>query len=310
MARVARGELLLIGVEEFEVLLEDEDVFGAVVARERGDDLGLGGVTPIVAMRGRGGAGRAWPATMSRRMRSPVTPVMSLTTSGSWTFIWTNAFCMRWTWRRDTLDQRGAVAQIGAQGDDRVGGAEAAAQQPEDVQVPEPFAVGDIALAAGDVLDVARVDEDHLEAARLEDLEDRDPVDAGGFHRHVGDATRGQPVRQPMEIAGEGRKRLDRGGIAIGGHGDEVFGRPAIDPGGVRMDAGQGVGRWSRRAADDGRSRFMGGSFTLRAASGNRDADEWHSPKRDHAAQTACHQRRTHPADGSRPIQAIVPTPL
>ena len=28
---------------------------------------------------------------------SPVTPVISLTTSGSWTFICTSAFCIRWT---------------------------------------------------------------------------------------------------------------------------------------------------------------------------------------------------------------------
>ena len=93
---IARGELLLIRVEEFEVLLEDEDVFGAVVAGEGGDDLGLGRATPIVAMRARW-CGSRWPATMSRRMRRPVTPVMSLTTSGSCTFIWTSAFCIRWT---------------------------------------------------------------------------------------------------------------------------------------------------------------------------------------------------------------------
>ena len=93
---IARGELLLIDVEEFEVLLQHEDVFGAVVAGERGDDLGLGRAAAIIAMRA-SCCGSRWPATMSRRMRRPVTPVMSLTTSGSWRFIWTNAFCMRWT---------------------------------------------------------------------------------------------------------------------------------------------------------------------------------------------------------------------
>ncbi|MCK7517043.1 MAG: hypothetical protein MZV64_04630 [Ignavibacteriales bacterium] len=35
---------------------------------------------------------------MARRMRSPVVPAMSLTTRGSRRFIWTRAFCMRWTW--------------------------------------------------------------------------------------------------------------------------------------------------------------------------------------------------------------------
>lgn len=39
---IARGELLLIDVEEFEILLEHEDVFGAVVTGEGRDDLGFG----------------------------------------------------------------------------------------------------------------------------------------------------------------------------------------------------------------------------------------------------------------------------
>ena len=138
---------------------------------------------------------------MSRRMRRPVTPVMSLTTSGSCTFIWTNAFCMRCTRAPALSISVVAMPEIAAQGDDAVGGAEAPAQQPEDVQVAEPFAVGDITLAAGEILDVPRVDEDHLEAARVEDLEDRNPIDAGGFHRHVRDAAGRQPVGEPVEIA-------------------------------------------------------------------------------------------------------------
>ena len=49
---IARGELSLIDVEEFEVLLEHEDVFGPVVTGEGRDDLGFGGATAIVPMRG------------------------------------------------------------------------------------------------------------------------------------------------------------------------------------------------------------------------------------------------------------------
>ena len=49
---ITRGKLLLIGIEEFEILLEHEHVFGAVVPAQGGDDLGLGRVTPEVAMLG------------------------------------------------------------------------------------------------------------------------------------------------------------------------------------------------------------------------------------------------------------------
>ena len=49
---IARRELPLIEIEEFEVLLEGEEVFGPIVTGQGGDDLGLGRVTPIVPMVG------------------------------------------------------------------------------------------------------------------------------------------------------------------------------------------------------------------------------------------------------------------
>jgi hypothetical protein len=47
------------------------------------------------------------------------------------------------------------------------------------VELLDPLAIEDVRLAAGDVLDVAGVDEKDLEAALFEDIIDRDPVDAG-----------------------------------------------------------------------------------------------------------------------------------
>jgi hypothetical protein len=43
----------------------------------------------------------------------------------------------------------------------------------------------------------------HLELAGFQDLEQRNPVDAGGLHRHCFDPAAVEPVRQPMEIFGE-----------------------------------------------------------------------------------------------------------
>ena len=138
------------------------------------------------------------------------------------------------------------MPSIPAQRDDAVGGAKAPPQQTEDVEVADPFAVGDITLSAGEVLHVPSVDEDHLEAARVEDLKDRDPVDAGGFHRHVCHATRGEPVGEAVQIGREGRKRSHRGRITVRWYGDEMFRRPTIDPGGVRMETLEGMGRRAR----------------------------------------------------------------
>ena len=46
---VTRGDLLLPVIERLQVLAQDEDVLGTVITREGRDDLGLGGVAPIVA---------------------------------------------------------------------------------------------------------------------------------------------------------------------------------------------------------------------------------------------------------------------
>jgi hypothetical protein len=51
---------------------------------------------------------------------------------------------------------------------------------------------------------VARVDEDDVEAARLEDLVEGDPVDPDGFQRHGGDAAAREPVGEAMELRREG----------------------------------------------------------------------------------------------------------
>ena len=132
------------------------------------------------------------------------------------------------------------------------------------MQVPEPLAVRDIALPARDVLDVARVDEDHLEAARVEDLEDGNPVDAGRFHRHVRDAARRQPVGEAVEIAGEGRERLHRVGVAIGGTATKCSADPQSMPAACGWSRSRawgdvtGLGRRTTALAFHGRLLYTG----------------------------------------------------
>jgi hypothetical protein len=48
--RVTGLDLKAKGVKEFEVLLESEEVFGAIVPGECGGDLSLGGLTTVVTM--------------------------------------------------------------------------------------------------------------------------------------------------------------------------------------------------------------------------------------------------------------------
>ena len=88
---ITRFDLPLTGVEEFEVLLQHEKMFRAVVSRQRRDDLRLRRAAAMIPVL-RELCGSRWPATMSRMMRSPVRPVISLTTNGSCRFIWHQRF--------------------------------------------------------------------------------------------------------------------------------------------------------------------------------------------------------------------------
>lgn len=62
----------------------------------------------------------------------------------------------------------------------------------------DPLAVESVGLAAGDVLDVTRVDQVNLETSFFEDFVDGNPVDAGGLHGHGVDAASVEPVGQSM----------------------------------------------------------------------------------------------------------------
>ena len=138
---------------------------------------------------------------------------------------------------RRALHQGLAVPQIGAQRRDGRGGSEAAAQQPDAMELLDPLAVDDVGLPARDILDVTSVHEHHVDAPCLENLVEGDPVDAGGFHGNGGHAASGEPVGQAMEIGRERLERAHRGRVPVGGDGDIMRVGAAIDAGGIRVQA-------------------------------------------------------------------------
>ena len=105
---------------------------------------------------------------------------------------------------RSLFDQRHTLAQIGAQCDDRGSRTEARAQEAHAVEFLQPFAIGNVALAPTDVVDVAGVDQDHFEAAFFQNFIQWNPVDPGRFHRDRLDPTLRKPIRQVVELGSEG----------------------------------------------------------------------------------------------------------
>jgi hypothetical protein len=77
--------------------------------------------------------------------------------------------------------------QIIAQCGDPALWTKAGSQQSMLAQTLQPMCVGDIGLAAGHMLHIAGIHEHHGKAELLKDLEDGNPVNAGGFHGNCAD---------------------------------------------------------------------------------------------------------------------------
>ena len=74
------------------------------------------------------------------------------------------------------------------------------------MQPLQPLAILHVGLAPRHAAQVAGVDQQHLQAIRLEELIDRHPVDMRALHRHRLDPVLQQPLRQGVQVPGRGRE--------------------------------------------------------------------------------------------------------
>ena len=84
---------------------------------------------------------------------------------------------------------------------------------------------------------IARVNQDHLEAAFFEDFVERNPIYPGRFHRHGPDSALGKPVGQANKLGGECAELAYWFGVALERDRHEVTSLAAVNPGCVRLDA-------------------------------------------------------------------------
>jgi hypothetical protein len=81
-----------------------------------------------------------------------------------------------------------------------------------------------------------------MEAARLEQLIQRDPVHAGGLHGHGVDAAGIEPIGQTMQIDSEAGELAHGFVITVRRHGHIVRGSADVDAGGIGVGDRQGRG--------------------------------------------------------------------
>jgi hypothetical protein len=86
------------------------------------------------------------------------------------------------------------------------------------------------------MLEVPTVDQVNFEAARFEQIEDRNPIHASGFHGDRVDATGHQPIRQGLQIDREGAKDADIFGGTVRRDAGPDFTGSDVQTGGVRMN--------------------------------------------------------------------------
>jgi hypothetical protein len=136
-----------------------------------------------------------------------------------------------------------AVAQIAAQHAYLVSGTESPGEQPIGVQALQPLAVEPIGFRAPrDTLGLAGIDEEDLQAAGLEQFEQGNPVDTGGFHGDSGDPTVEEPVSQGVEIGSEGAETTHGLGVASRRHGDPGLGFADVNANGMGVADLEGFG--------------------------------------------------------------------
>lgn len=135
--------------------------------------------------------------------------------------------------RGTVADKHIALAGNSAEASDLFCWTEGSGEQAVAVKLLEPLAIEDVGLFAGDVFHVAGIDEADFNASMLEDIIQRYPVDAGGFHGHTGDATGQEPVGKIVKVTGESRESSDRFAVAVGWHSSIDFCGSDVDAGSV-----------------------------------------------------------------------------
>ena len=138
-----------------------------------------------------------------------------------------------------TTEEPVAMTEDRADGTNGFGRAKAGAQETDGMEILEPLAILDVRFTAGQIFAMPGVDQTDFQPGRFEDLEEGDPVNAGGFHGDGGDAGGFEPVAELEQGIGEGLEGTNGVGIRTGGNGDPDFASPDINAGGVGVKGGE-----------------------------------------------------------------------
>src|SRR5208283_2114380 len=182
------------------------------------------------------------------------------------------------------LDMTGGVAHlhlplppVGTQGEYGIRRPKRGTQETVGMQALDPLCVQYVRLRArAATRKLPRFDQVDLEALRLKKLEQRDPVDTGGFQSDRLDAALLQPRDDLLKIGGVGAELADWVGVTVGGDADHMHVGMHIDSGRVRVDDMER----RRRGGDGDGKRPLTTSWAWLASWALRLGRPWMSPVR------------------------------
>ena len=235
---IAGGDLPLIMLPGLEVLAQGEEMFGSPIALEAAGDGILGSFDAMIFEGGQlegialalqdglddgqaGDAGQIADDVLELNVHLGQGLVHEADLIGG------------------TTDEAVAVTEERADDANNLRGAKAGVEQTHRVKILEPLTILDVGLATGEIFAMTGIDQADLKAGGVEDLEERNPIDAGGFHGDGSDATGFEPVTQLEQRIGEGLKGTDGLGIGVWRDGDPDFAGADVNAGGVRVEGGE-----------------------------------------------------------------------
>jgi len=134
------------------------------------------------------------------------------------------------------VDEVGHLPLQGTEPADRLRGSERPSEQTTAMKELDPLAVAEVGLSSRDVVKLPGVDENDLQAARLEELEHRDPVDVRALHGDRRHALLDEPVGELVELRGRGAEDADVGcAIGSGRSADPVLRAADVHAGDHRL---------------------------------------------------------------------------
>ena len=232
---VTLSQLVRVGVIQRQGLLEREHMLGPIVAGQGLSNVGFAPLTATMAQLGQlgrialtghdrsddGQAGH--PADVAQHLSELDIHLLQ-------------GFLHMLNMGGPVFNEHGPLTQVAAQHHDLGFWPEGGTQQPITVQALDPLAILHIALAPRHVLDVAGVDQIDLQTALFQQLEDRDPVHPGRFHRRRRHPASYQPGGQRLQVGGKGPEAPDRVRVPVGWHTRPNLAGTNIQPGGMRVD--------------------------------------------------------------------------